>query len=362
MKNTHLYAVIMAGGSGERFWPVSRTRVPKQLLPIVSQKTMIQETVARVVPLVGKDRVLVVTNCEQAPEIKRQLKAVPAKNIIPEPVGRDTAPCIAYAATVLEKRDPDAVMIVMPADHVIRDENKFRAILKDAAAVASRESCLIAIGITPSAPHTGYGYIRFGEPFNTGTATAFRKVQKFEEKPNIDRAKQFLADGNYYWNSGMFIWKASTILAEIKEHMPVLHRAALSMASALGRKDGPARIRGIFQGLERRSIDYGVMEKSRRVIAAAGDFYWDDVGSWASFEKYRKRESEGNVIEGECVTADVQGSLIISRDGLIAALGVTNIIIVKTKDAVLVCPKERLEEVKHLVKKLKADAALKKYT
>lgn len=362
MKKNNLFVVIMAGGSGERFWPVSRTKVPKQLLPIAGKKTMIQETVARVLPLAGKKNVLIITNCEQAQEVKRQLKVLPAKNIIAEPMGRDTAPCIAYAAAIVSKRDSDAVMMVMPADHVIRDERKFRGILQDAGRVAAEKSCLVTIGIKPTVPHTGYGYIRFGEPISSGTDTVFSQVRKFEEKPKIERAKEFVADGNYYWNSGMFVWKASVILEELKEYLPQLHRAAIAMSDAAGKKDRDARIRRIFQKLDRISIDYGVMEKSRRVVATAGDFYWDDVGSWASYEKYRAKDADGNVVEGDHVTADVRDSLIISKDGLVAALGLKNIIIVKTKDAVLVCPKERLEEVKHLVKKLKMDKKLNTYT
>lgn len=362
MKKKSPYVVIMAGGSGERFWPVSRTKIPKQLLPIAGSRTMIQETVARVLPLAGKENILVITNCAQAQEVKRQLKMLPVTNIIAEPMGRDTAPCIAYAAAIVSKRDPDAVMVVMPADHVIRDEKKFRAILQDAARVAAEKSCLVTIGIKPTVPHTGYGYIRFGEPIGTGTRTVFRQVRKFEEKPKIERAREFVSDGNYYWNSGIFVWKASVILEELKEYLPVLHRAAIAMSDAVGKKDGAERITRIFQKLDRISIDYGVMEKSRRVVATAGDFYWDDVGSWASYEKYRTKDAHGNVAEGDHVTADVRDSLIISKDGLVAALGMSNVIIVKTKDAVLVCPKERLEEVKHLVKKLKTDKKLNTYT
>ncbi|HRZ86456.1 MAG TPA: mannose-1-phosphate guanylyltransferase [bacterium] len=361
-KNDHLYAVIMAGGSGERFWPVSRTAKPKQLLPIVGKKTMIQETVGRIAPLVPRGRIYVVTNREQAAEVRRQLPGVPQGNIVAEPMGRDTAPCIALAAALIRRRDPDGVMIVMPADHVIRDLSVFRATLADAARLCVRDDRLVTIGIRPSTPHTGYGYIKFGGKISSGTKTVFSTVERFEEKPDRQRAEQFLSAGNYYWNSGMFVWRAATILEEMKKYMPRLYDAAREMSAAAGKKDFARRIERIYRGLERRSIDYGVMEKSDRVVAAESNFYWDDVGSWASFRKYRREDAFRNVAEGDVVTFDTQDSVLIAKEGTVAVLGMKGVTVVKTADAVVVCPSSRLEEIKHLVKAMKENKKLRRYT
>lgn len=321
----NVYAVIMAGGSGERFWPWSRKGMPKQFLPIVSKKSMLEETLERLKGIIPEKRIYVVTNKIQKHLVKG------CKNIIVESIPRNTAPCIAISAGLIRKKDPTAVMVVLPADHKIKDVSKFQNTLLDAVKIADRSNVLVTLGIKPYTPHTGYGYIERGEKIGPG----FYKVSRFTEKPDLDTAKRYVASGRYFWNSGIFIWKVGVILEEIKKYLP-----------------------NIYRNKQRISIDYGVMEKTDRAVVLEAGFNWDDVGNWASLDKHRKKNKYGNIIQGNVLVKDVNDSTIITDAALVAAIGVKDLVIVAQDNAVLVCPKNRAEEVKSIIGMIRKD---KKY-
>jgi mannose-1-phosphate guanylyltransferase len=315
------WAVIMAGGVGERFWPMSRRKRPKQLLPIVGHKTMIQQTVARLAGVVPPSRTLVVTNAEQAPAIRKQL---PRVKIVCERAGRNTAPCIALAAARI--RDPDAVMVVVPSDSYIPDARAYRRVVREALELAARENVLITIGIQPTSAHTGYGYIQLGERIND----RFWKARRFVEKPDRATAEQFLASGEYRWNAGMFVWSKRAIAEAFQKYRPDLWNPSLRT----------------YARLEKISIDYAILEKADNVVVANGDFEWDDVGDWAAVERH---EHTGP----EFVGVDSAGCIVAGEAGhTVAAIGVQDLVIVHTRDATLVCRKSEAQRVRELVKKL----------
>lgn len=315
-----IYAVIMAGGSGERFWPWSRRRMPKQFLPIVSDKSMLDETINRLKGVVPEDRIYIVINKVQTPLVKGY------RNVIVESVSRNTAPCIALSAGIIQKRDPDAVMVVLPSDHYISDVSKFKDTIKIAV---KTDGVLVTLGIKPAFPHTGYGYIKKGNRLGNG----FYRVDRFTEKPDLKTAKRYVTSGKYFWNSGIFIWRVKTILEEIDKYIPDLDSCNIS-------------------------IDYGVMEKTNRAVVLEADFKWDDLGNWASLSKHKGKDENGNLLEGDVLTRGVKNSTIVTDAPLVAGIGISDMIVVARKDAVLVCPKDRAEEVKHIVAMLKEN---KKY-
>ncbi len=343
--------VILAGGSGTRFWPLSRRLKPKQLMSVFGGKSMLQRTVERVIPLRPR-RIMVVTNALQAAETARQLdylKDMPI-DIIAEPVGRNTAPAIGLAATIIAAEDPEAVMAVLPADHYILAEEEFRATLLRAAA-AARLGHLVTLGIKPNRPETGYGYIEAGQmPDDAG---AYR-VQRFVEKPMIEKALEFLAAGNFYWNSGMFVWQVRVILAEMEKHLPELASALRRLNIPPDTGDLPAalapQVEAVYRQLKSESIDYGVMEKAGNVTVIPADFGWSDVGSWRALPEVMAPDGAGNVlIAGEGINIDSAGCLVYGGDKLVALVGVKDLIVVDTEDALLVCAAERAQDVKKVV-------------
>lgn len=344
MKN--IYAVIMAGGSGERFWPRSRKRCPKQLLSIVSKKSMLQETVARLKGFIPSSKIFIVTNKVQAKQVRKQLPALPSKNVIVEPLSKNTAPCIAVAASVIHKKDPKAVMVVLPADHQIKDVRLFLNTIKEAVDLAARKDVLVTLGIKPKSAHTGYGYIEKGETISIGAY----KVAKFAEKPNLQTAEEYVKSGKYLWNSGMFIWRAGSILNEIKEYLPELYELCMKYSSDT-----------VYRRAESISIDYGVMEKTKRAVVVESEFDWDDVGSWSALDTHFKKDVYGNIISGGVVYKDVANSTIMTDEHLIAVIGLSDLVVVAEKGAVLICPKDKAEDVKHIVAQLKKDKKYKEY-
>ena len=342
--------VILAGGSGTRFWPLSRTRHPKQLMSVLGGKSMLQRTVERVLPL-KPERVMVVTNRLQAEETVTQLASLTAVpiEVIAEPVGRNTAPAVGLAAR-LAAATPEAVMAVLPADHVIPDEEQFREILRQGES-AAREGNLVTLGIAPTRPETGYGYIE------VASGSAGKRpfpVLRFVEKPNLERAEQFVASGNFYWNSGMFLWRADTILEELQRFLPGLHQGLMGIkVSADGTASGE-HIDAFYRDAPSESIDFGVMEKSDRVVMIPASFGWSDVGSWSALSEVLEGDDNGNVIinaAGE-VLADARGCLAYGGGKMVALLGVSDLIVVETPDALLVCPRNRAQEVKNIVGEL----------
>ncbi|MCF0120457.1 MAG: NTP transferase domain-containing protein [Oscillospiraceae bacterium] len=348
MKKT---ALIMAGGRGERFWPKSRINLPKQFLSLTDDgKTMIQLTVERILPLVSVEDIYIATNRDYKKLVREQLPEIPEENILCEPVGRNTAPCIGLGAVHIRKKYGDAVMFVLPSDHLIKYTSIFLTTLSDAAEVAERGENLVTLGITPDYPETGYGYIKF-IPEET-LARAYR-VERFVEKPDLETAKNYIATEKYLWNSGMFIWKVSTVLSNIEKYLPDIYSGLERIAASTGTPEEERVLTEEFTAFRSESIDYGVMEKAESIYTLAGSFGWDDVGSWLAVERLNKSNEFGNVVNGNVVTVDTKNCIIRGGKRLIAAVGIKNAVIVDTDDAVLICEKDSTGDVKKVLEHLR---------
>lgn len=345
-----IYAVIMAGGVGSRFWPRSKKKLPKQLLKIFGDDTMIQATVNRLRGLVEKENIFVITNELQRPEVINQLKDVPAENIIEEPFGRNTAACIGLASIIVKAKDPDAVTIVLPADHIIKDEEKFNQILENAAKFANESKGLVTIGIQPTRPETGYGYVQIND--NAVSENIF-KVYTFAEKPNYATAVRFVESGDFLWNSGMFIWRVDVILDEIKNLMPDLYEGLAEIEKSLLGKNFKEELKTVYAQLKKISIDYGIMEKSSKVYLTKGTFNWSDVGSWEEVYQLSPKDEKGNSTEGKVYTNNVNDSYIYSPGKVTAVIGLDNVIVINHEDTVLICRRDKAQDVKEIVEYLK---------
>ncbi len=344
-------ALIMAGGRGERFWPESRMNMPKQFLSLTGDgKTMIQLTVERISSLVAMEDIFIATNELYRDIVREQLPGLPEENILCEPIGRNTAPCIGLGAVHIAHKAKDALMFVLPSDHMIKYTAIFRQTLLDACEVAEKGDALVTLGITPDEPETGYGYIRFDPNRVEGRAYA---VERFVEKPDLETAKTYLASGEYLWNSGMFIWKVSSILASMKTYLPDMYEGLERIGASIGREDQDAVLDREFRAFRSVSIDYGIMEKAKNIFCLAGNFGWDDVGSWLAVSRIQKTNEFGNVVKGNVVTIGTSNSIIQGREKLIAAVGLKNIVIVDTEDAVLICDKESAGDIKKVLENLR---------
>lgn len=352
MNERPYYAVILAGGKGERFWPLSTAKRPKQLLDLVGNKAMIAQAVDRISDLIPADHVFVVTNAELVDATRAVLPGVPEGNIIGEPMGRDTAAAVALGCALVEHRDPAAAFCILTADHVMGDLPVFRRTLEDALALAIREPVLITMGIRPEHPDTGFGYIHAGAVQSSEGETSFARVVKFEEKPSLARAKTFVADGNYFWNSGMFIWSVPTLKSGLERFCAPLVCMMDAVRPHIGRDSFTGVLRKRFQELSKISIDYALMEKADNILMAEGGFAWDDVGSWPALEKHFEADEEGNTCIGNTELLDASGNILVSRERLTACIGVQNLIVVQAEGVTLVCPKDRAQDVKQLVKAL----------
>ena len=335
--------------------------MPKHLLPLLSKKTMIQETVARLKGVVADKNIYIVTEEGQQEIIAEQLPHVPSSNILVESEGRNTAASIGLAAVHMEKRDPDGVMISLHSDNWVGDVETFRRILRDSCEIAERTGRLGTVGIAPTYPATGFGYIHAGRKLDVDLATTFWEGRRFVEKPDRRTAEEYVASGEYFWNGGMFIWKISSILDAIRQHMPKLYEGCSAIKEALGTDLEKKEVARVYSRLEKVPIDRGVMEKTDNIFVAKGDFPWDDVGTWASIENHFPAEAKGNVVIGEFEEVDSENCIIVGDDTLITTVGVSDLIVVKTKDALLICRKERAEEVRDLVAKLADSEKLRKY-
>lgn len=346
----NLYAVIMAGGVGSRFWPRSREKKPKQLLKIIGEQTMIQQTVKRLKGLIPDENILIVTNRDHRDEIVNQLPQLKSENVISEPFGRNTAPCIGVAAKILQKKDPEGVMIVLPADHYIVNENNFRDTLSRAAEYAFNSKGLVTIGVIPTRPETGYGYIQIEEK---SVAPDIHKVYTFAEKPNYATAVRFLESGDFLWNSGMFIWRVDTVLEEISSFMPELASGLGELESEIFTNNFDEKLEDIYSRIKGISIDYGIMEKSQKVFLTKADFSWSDVGSWEEVYRLSNKSENGNSIVGDVFVDMTYDSYIFSPNKFCAVIGVNNIIVINSEDAMLVCRRDQSQEVKKIVDHLK---------
>jgi mannose-1-phosphate guanylyltransferase len=351
--NLNLTCVIMAGGKGERFWPKSRTNLPKQFLNISGNKSMIQQSIARLTKLVDLSRIFIVTNELYAELIKAQVPGLPYENIIIEPIGKNTAPCIGLASIIIEERFPESTMIVIPSDHIIENEEGFLKILKTATTVAQNNGNLVTLGIQPTYPETGYGYIESSYQSDLINDLSIMKVNKFVEKPDLATAQSYLEAGSFYWNSGIFVWKIETIRRYIKELMPDMHDILETMKAAFDSEDKDTIIRSEFLKMPDQSIDYGIMEKVNNIYVIPCVFGWDDVGSWTALERINDLDENGNVIKGNILNLDTKRCIIESNGKLIATLGIEDLIIVDTEDVTLICTKDKAQEVKLLLKELR---------
>ncbi len=351
-----MFAVIMAGGSGTRFWPLSREKMPKQLLKIGGQDTLICTTVSRMLPLMPMDNMFVVTNQALADIIGYQLSTRFERtwdaNFILEPEAKNTAPALGLAALHLERVDPESVMVVLAADHSIRREEAFLDLLRKADA-AAQSGYLVTLGIKPDRPETGYGYIKAGEKCKDGGTDGISRVEAFVEKPNIETAGEYLKDGRYFWNSGIFVWKTKTLLAEIEKYHPSLHRGLCDIRKSIGTDKEAQVIAGVFKSLEPISIDYAVMEKTDRAAVIPADIEWSDVGSWTALDQVSERDPSGNVISGNVIDLGSHDSIIYGEKRLVATIGLKDTVVVDTPDATLVCSKDRAQDVKKVVDELK---------
>lgn len=348
MKKT---ALIMAGGRGERFWPKSRKNLPKQFLSLTEDgKTMIQLTVERILPLVAMEDIYISTNKDYAPLVAKQLPDIPPENILCEPVGRNTAPCIALGAAYIAKKYDDATMIVLPSDHLVKYNSMFLSAIKEGCQLAEEHDSLVTIGITPDYPETGYGYIKFMG--NSCIGTAF-EVDRFVEKPTLELAKEYLASDDYLWNSGMFLWKTSTILNRFQQLLPDSYEKLLEIQSAIGTNAEADVLQRIFPEFPSISIDYGIMEKSTNIYTIPGNFGWDDVGSWLAVERIKKSNENGNIITGNVLSVGTENCIIEGSNKLIATIGLEDLVIVDTEDAILICDKDKTADIKKVLETLK---------
>ena len=369
--NADRFVIIMAGGKGERFWPVSREKSPKQLLALLGGRTFLQQAVDRVLPLVPLRNILIITNEVQAPEVRKQLPKLPKANIVSEPVGRDTTAAVTLGAALVGARSTTGVMAVLPADHVIPEEKKFQQVLSDAYDLAGRGQAIVTIGIKPTEPATGYGYIAVGEalpppPGVKPYKTSFFRAEQFVEKPHFDKALEYLNSGRYRWNAGMFIWSFVTITEGLQKHQPEMYAACQRWFKVA---DTPAKLNKVlakeYPDLKRLSIDYALMEHAQNVLVADGAFEWDDLGSWTALGRHLKADPEGNCAVGDFLHVDGARNIIFDarskgRRTPIAVVGLRDSILVQTDDATLLAHKSQAQKVKELVKRLAEDPKLKK--
>ncbi len=345
-----IYAVIMAGGVGSRFWPRSKEKKPKQLIRIFGEHTMIQDTVKRLDGLVKPENILVITNKIQKPRVIEQLPELKPENIIDEPFGKNTAACIGLASILIKAKNKEAVVITLPSDHLIKDEEQFRNCLKNAAEYASHSKGLVTIGIIPNRPETGYGYIQFDDK---EISKNIYRVLTFAEKPNLSTAKQFIESGDFLWNAGIFIWRVDSILDEISEHLPDLYEGLQQIEQVIGTENYEKELVAVYGQLKSISIDYGVMEKAKNVFLTKADFYWNDVGSWEAVYEIAEKDAEGNALVGDVYTENTFNSYIFTPKKFVATIGVEDLIIIETHDALLVCNRNNAQDVRRVVEYLK---------
>jgi mannose-1-phosphate guanylyltransferase len=368
-RNHNRFAIIMAGGRGERFWPVSRAKTPKQLTTLLGGRSFLQQAVDRVLPLVPMQNILVITNALQAPEVCRQLPKLPRQNVVAEPIGRDTCAAVTLGAAIAGQRSTSAVMAVLPADQVIPEEKKFQQVLGDCFDLAARGQIIVTLGINPTEPATSYGYIRLGNilpPPQGGKAykTRFFKAEQFVEKPPLEKALEYLSSGQYRWNAGMFVWSFVTITQGLEKHQPELAAACQRWFQAAGTPRLPKILAKEYPETKKISIDYALMEHAQNVVVADATFAWDDLGSWPALARHLKPDPEGNCAVGEFIHIDAARNIIFdarTRNRTpIAVVGVRDTILVQTDDAVLLADKNHAQKIKDLVKKLSETKEYKK--
>lgn len=347
-----LYAAVLAGGRGERFWPLSTSRTPKQMLSLVGTQPLIADAVERLQGLVPCERILVITHVSLVERSRELLPQLPPQNVVGEPQGRDTAAACALAAALVEAQDPEAAMCVLTADHVIGNAERFQRTLRDGACMARKGRQLIVIAMPATYAATGFGYIEAGPPRASDLQTEFFEVARFVEKPDRQTAQRYLDSGRFYWNSGMFLWTVKAFRDAVRRHCPRLRELQEQVIRAAGAPRLQAALAGVYGSLERVSVDYAIMEKTGNLLAAKGAFAWDDVGTWSALEGHFPRDPDGNVHIGKVEAIDARGTLVLSGERLTALIGVEDLIVVHAPGATLICSKTRAQDVKAMVRRL----------
>lgn len=343
-----LCALIMAGGKGTRFWPLSTEEKPKQFLNLIGDKTMIQMTVDRIKPIIPIERIFVCTGEGYVDLVREQLPDIPERNIIIEPEGRNTAPCIALSAMVIKRYYNDATMVVLPSDHLIKDEKCFRNIILDSEKYLNEnDKAIVTLGMTPNRPETGYGYIKFSKNKTYVNENEVIKVEKFVEKPNLEKAKEYLSDGSYLWNGGMFIWTVDNILNQIKEFIPNTYKA-LKDINEINEDSLQEYIDNNYKGTDSISVDYAILEKSNEIYVIPSDFGWDDVGSWEALDRYREKDQCGNICIGNINSVNSENNLIISKNHNVIIHGLKDIYVIENDGHIIVGKKENVSKIKQL--------------
>ena len=345
-QNLHIF--IMAGGSGERFWPASRTATPKHLLRLLGEQTLLEQTVRRFEGIVPWDRIFVLTNAAQMDATRQAVPFLPADNIVAEPAKRDTAPAAALATAIAKARDPEAIAALFPADATIHDTEAFQRQLVDAAAFVARGDAILTFAIPPAFPSTGFGYLRLGLEVDKPAGSGICHVEKFVEKPNAERAKEFFSAGNFGWNAGMFLWKVQTFLEECAKQQPELE-AFINGFPVDGQPDAVTEyLARVFPELPKVSVDYAIMENARSVVAAKAEFDWDDVGSWTALPKHLGQNAQKNTFQGSIVEVGAENNIVVAQTRTVALCGVKDLVVVETEDAILVCHRDSVEHIKKL--------------
>jgi len=369
-QNKDRYVIIMAGGRGERFWPVSREKTPKQLIRLLGDKSFLQQAVERVLPLAPLKNILIITNSVQAPEVRKQLPKLPKENVIAEPIGRDTCAAVTLGAAIVGQRSTTGVMAVLPADHVIPEEKKFQKVLGDCFDLASRGQAIVTIGIKPTEPATGYGYIKVGEPLPPPHGvkpyrTVFHRAEQFVEKPNFEKAVEYVNSGQYRWNAGMFIWSFVTITEGLQKHQPEMETACHRWFEAAAQGKLEKVLAKDYPEIKKISIDFALLEKAHNVVVADGFFAWDDLGSWTALARHLKSDAEGNCAMADFIHVDAARNIVFDARTKnrtpIAIVGLRDSIIVQTDDVTMAAHKSQAQKVKDIVKKLSESKAYKKF-
>lgn len=350
-----MYCVLMAGGIGSRFWPLSRAAVPKQMLNLLNDCSMLQMTYDRIRPLTKPEKILVITNIDLKKQVRVQLPELPEENIIAEPFGRNTAPCIGLAGAIIRKRsERDEIMVVLPADHLIENEDAFRKMIQSAGHYAKEEKCLITIGVKPHYPETGYGYIQRGTKISQSLGKDVFRVKTFAEKPTQDTAERFLKSGDFLWNSGMFIWSTELIMNEFKRYQPEMAEGFEAIYKAVDTIKMYKEIKNIYSRMKSVSIDYAIMEVAKKVCILEADFKWNDVGSWEAAYHISDKDENNNALKTKkhCLI-DAKNNYVYSKKKLVALVDVDDLVVVETDDALLICKKGQSQKVKNVVDNLR---------
>lgn len=348
------HAVILAGGHGERFWPLSRRQRPKQLLPIIGDQSLLETTIERIKPDFPAERIWVVTSEEIGKAVRERVTFIPKDNVLMEPGGRNTALAIGWSAVEIARKDPDATLVILSADHAIEPAAMLRRILREGMRLAKAEDNLVIIGINPTRPETGYGYIELGPHFASSDGINSYQVETFREKPDRTTAQDYFYGRKHLWNAGIFVWTAKTLMAALEKHSPGVYQPLAEYRESYS-KDNNA-LNTLYEAAERVPIDVAILERASNVVAIRGDLAWDDVGSWLALSRLRKADADNNVFVGKVVEMDAYDSTVYNdSDDLVCAFGVSDLVVVRTDKAVLVAHKSRIDEIKRLMEKLKAD-------